>query len=79
MEVLASTSADEDPELDVDNEESSPLDISRVPITITLTKVSTVCVHCFNMLHVLDFTLAKCDCYGKWQLLHSCSALWPSQ
>ncbi|CAK9220716.1 unnamed protein product [Sphagnum jensenii] len=39
VEVLASTSADEDPELDVDNEESSPLDISQVPITITLTKV----------------------------------------
>ncbi|KAG0556295.1 hypothetical protein KC19_11G041500 [Ceratodon purpureus] len=39
VEIVAGETGDEDPEFEVDDEESSQLDISNVPIIITLTKV----------------------------------------
>jgi len=38
---VAGATGDEDPEFEVDDEESSQLDTSNVPIIITLTKVSS--------------------------------------
>lgn len=40
MEVVAGGAEDEDPEIEVDDEESSQLDVSNAPVIITLTKVS---------------------------------------
>jgi hypothetical protein len=39
VEVVAGETGDEDPEFEVDDEESSQLDTSSVPTIITLTKV----------------------------------------
>jgi len=39
VEVVSSTATDEDPELDVNDEDTTPLDTSSVPTIITLTKV----------------------------------------
>lgn len=42
MEVVSSTATDEEPELDVNDEDTTPLDTSSVPTIITLTKVSNL-------------------------------------
>lgn len=39
VEVVAGGAEDEDPEIEVDDEESSQLDVSNAPVIITLTKV----------------------------------------
>lgn len=42
VEVVSSTATDEEPELDVNDEDTTPLDTSSVPTIITLTKVSSL-------------------------------------
>ena len=39
VEIVAGETGDEDPEFEVDDDESSQLDTSNVPTIITLTKV----------------------------------------
>ena len=47
VQVAAGTSNDEHPEVDVSDEEFLQFDTSRVPVIVTLTKVTYMCYPIF--------------------------------